>query len=643
MYIIEVIPLAALPPQVPQILSYFFSKPLSKGAIVEISVNNRRLTAIVISSVGIEEQKISLKKSGFQLKKLSAVLDETPRVSEAQFRIALWLSKNYYAPLSLCLKTVLPSFFGKKNYQTPAVDTQLPKPQQPAEITISLSPAQNTKEMLEPEIKKILAQQKQVLLILPEISLIDYFYNWLAGYYETTIIHGKIPVKKLYQNWKDIASGKTEIIIGTRQAVFSPFRNLGLIIVEDPSNEAYKSDMTPKYNTPDLVHNIASIYDCPVLYSARITDIKNYFYIKSGLYALKEKKPKKRPDIKIVDMVQEIKKGNFSALSHESKDAIKEYTDKRKKILIFSSRLGYSSLLVCRNCGSVGTCPKCSLPMKFYKTPEPILVCHRCSESKKAPPFCPNCNSSEIRATGIPGSQKLEEELIRLFSNQVEKPRILILDTSMVKNIKAEKEIISNLPAQAGLNNSGPVILIATQMIFSHRYDHLFDLILIPQTDSLMNLPDFKSEENLLYQLEKLLDFQAEKIIMQSYNPGNHILSTAVSGNYYNFYDGELEARKMLWYPPFVRLIKMSFAHIKKDTASYEARILAEKLKMALVQRKLQDKIRILGPSAGFIEKDKGRYVYNIILKIIPEQNPDEILKFVPSHWSVDVDPRSIL
>jgi len=637
MYILEVIPLASFPVQVPQLLSYFFTKYLPKGAVVEVLINNRRVPAIVVSSSPMEEQKISLKKSGFQLKKISAVLNEVPQVSEVQFKIALWLSKNYYAPLGLCLKTVLPSFFGKKNYETPVLNIQFTRPQQPVKVTIFLSPAKDAKAVLEPEIKKILAQQKQVLLILPEISLIDYFYNWLAGYHETAVIHGKVSVKKLYQYWKGIASGKIEIIIGTRQALFLPFKNLGLIIIEDPANEGHKSDMTPKYDTTSLARNTASIYGCPILYSARIADIKNYFYIKKGLYALKGKTSKKRPDIKIIDMVQEIKKDNFSALSYELRDVIKEYIDKKKKILIFSSRLGYSSLLVCRNCGSVGTCPKCSLPMKFYKTPELILVCHRCSESKKAPSFCPNCNSSEIKATGIPGSQKLYEEVSRLVSDYPEKPEILVLDTATVKNPKTEKEIVSKF------DGPGPVIVIATQMIFSHRYNYNFNLIGIPQTDALMNMPDFKSEENLLYQFEKLLDFNPEKIIMQTYNPENHALNTAVSGDYREFYDKELETRKMLWYPPFVRLIKVSFGHINKDRASYEARILAEKLKMVLAQRRLQDKMKMLGPSSGFIEKNRGRYMYNIVLKIIPEQKPDEILQFVPSHWSVDVDPRSIL
>src|SRR3989344_3085153 len=275
MHIVEVIPLTNLPAQVPQLLSYFFTRPLLRGTVVEVLINNRCVSAIVVSSAPMEEQKISLKKSGFQLKKISAIVNETPQVSSAQLKTALWLSKNYYAPLGLCLKPVLPSFFGKKNYETPAcvnrpaLDTGSAK-SKPVKVDIVLSSAKNAKAILEPEVKKIMAQKQQILLVLPEISLIDYFYGWLAGYYETAIIHGKIPPKKLYQNWNNISSGKTEIIIGTRQALFATFKNLGLIIIEDPTNEGYKSDMTPKYNTPSLARNTASIYGCPILYSTRI-------------------------------------------------------------------------------------------------------------------------------------------------------------------------------------------------------------------------------------------------------------------------------------------------------------------------------------------------------------------------------------
>lgn len=218
-----------------------------------------------------------------------------------------------------------------------------------------------------------------------------------------------------------------------------------------------------------------------------------------------------------------------------------------------------------------------------------------------------------------------------------ENPEIFIIDSSVLKSPKAEDELLKQI------ENSTSCICIATQMIFSHRYDKKFDLIGLPNIDSLTAIPDFRSEEQLIYQFYKLLDFEPEKVIIQTYHPDNPILSVLISGNYKGFYEKELQLRKLFWYPPFVRLVKLSFRHFDRQKAEYEARILGEKLKMVIVQRKLEGGIKLLGPSPAFVEKEKNLYIYNIVLKIMPGQRLDEILRFVPSHWMIDVDPHSIL
>src|SRR3989344_4331593 len=238
MYILEVIPIANLPPQVPQLLSYFFSKELPKGAIVEVVIGNRKVLAVVISSEPAENQKILLKKSSFQLKKISSIVSETPLVSETQFKIALWLSQNYFSPLGMCLKTVLPPFFLKQNLEPRMLNLEKSKfhlsGQEIQNSKLLLSRAKNIIKNITSEIKKTLRDKKQILLVV------------------------------------------AEIIIGTRQALFAPFTNLGLIIVEDPSNEAYKSDMSPKYNTVSLVKKIAKIYSAKLLFVSQAPDVDQY-------------------------------------------------------------------------------------------------------------------------------------------------------------------------------------------------------------------------------------------------------------------------------------------------------------------------------------------------------------------------------
>lgn len=638
MYIIEIIPLAALPSQVPQLLSYFFNSALPKGSTVEVLIGNRRVPAIVISCDSVEDQKAILKKSNFQLKKISSVISDSSSVTEVQFKIALWLSKNYFAPLGLSLKTILPLFFLNPKYLFSYPQSKLQNTETHVSSSLFIAvPAKQILEEMHDEVKKIIKQKQQILIMLPEISLIEYFYDFFAQYYETAVLHSKVQLKKIYTEWNKISSGEAEIIIGTRQSLFAPFNNLGMIFVEDPANAAYKSDMTPKYATMSLAEYVSKLYGCDLISSAHLPDIKNYFNSKKSNYNLRIKNSSKKTEIKVSDMVQEIKSGNFSLFSRELVDQIKEYAARDKKILLFSSRRGHSGFFLCENCGFIATCPNCSLPMRIHKMPEVMLICHHCSESKRAPDFCPNCNSHKIKNAGIPGSQKLYEETERVLLSLPNKQDIFLLDATTVKNTKIEKELLLKIKAV-----KAPIV-IATQMIFSHRYSLNFDLIGVPQADALINIPDFQSEEQLLYQFGKLLDFNPEKIIIQTYHSNNPVFSAILEQDFKNFYEKEFLARKLLWYPPYARLIKLSFKHSYKEKASYEARLLSEKLKMAIIQQKLSEKIRLLGPSPAFIEKEKSLYIYNIILKIRPEQKPDEILKFVPSHWSIDVDPKSIL
>ena len=255
------------------------------------------------------------------------------------------------------------------------------------------------------------------------------------------------------------------------------------------------------------------------------------------------------------------------------------------------------------------------------------------------PVNCPNCNSFKLKTQGPAGTQKIYDEVQKLITvSGAGKVPVQILDADVVKNETEEEEITNEV------KKNHTSVLIATQMIFSHRYGLRFDLIGVLNADSMISTPDFKTEERLFYQIEKLLDFQPKNIILQTYNPENRAILTASEGGYKDFYEKELETRKVFFYPPYSRLIKLTFRHKYKDKALYEARILSGKLKMAIAQMKLDQKVKLIDSHPSFVEKERGLFAYNIILKILPEfQDFREILKFVPSNWLIDVDPRSII
>lgn len=648
MYIIEVIPLSILPSNTPQLLSYFFNKKLEKGAVVEISLGNRRVCAIVVGSTPLEDQKISLKKSGFQLKKISNVISETPQISNVQFKIALWLSKYYYAPLGYCLKTVIPPFFLKKGCGlTIPLDKKDQRENIPPKPLFLLSGAKETLANLMPLIKKSVEELGQVALIIPDITTLQYFYENLSTNYEVTKIHSGLNNKKLYESWIKIKSGQTDIILGTRQALFVPFKNLKLLVIDDLLHEFYKSDMTPKYNTPNLAKMIANIYGAKIIFISPITGTEYYYHLKNKEYDLLDK-IKTRESLKVINMIEEIKDGNFSMFSQEFKNRLLfllNKTNQNNKILIFSPRRGHSGVLVCQNCHLAIKCQNCRTAYRVHKATELFLACHHCSRNIRIPENCPNCKSFKLKTVGPAGTQKIYEEVQKiLMFNNIKVP-VLILDTDVIKNDTEEEEVVQEI------KNPRTSIIISTQMIFSHRYSWNFDLIGVLNADSIINIPDFQTEDRLFYQIEKLLDFlpadrpgQPKNIILQTYNPDNEAIMVAGQGNHQQFYEKELEIRKIFSYPPYSRLIKLSYKHKNQNRASYEARILNEKLKMVLVQLGLSQKIKIIDSHPSFIEKEGGCFVYNIVLKTLPTlENFHEILKFVPSNWFIDVDPRTVI
>jgi primosomal protein N' (replication factor Y) len=254
------------------------------------------------------------------------------------------------------------------------------------------------------------------------------------------------------------------------------------------------------------------------------------------------------------------------------------------------------------------------------------------------PGNCSVCGNHNLKTVGPAGTQKIYDEIRAQLTTADIKATVLALDTDIVKNETEEEEIISEI------SKSKSAVLIATQMIFSHRFYLNFDLIAVINADALTNMPDFKSEENLFYQIEKLVNFEPKKLLIQTYNPENKLIEKTAEGDYTNFYDNELKLRQVLDYPPFFKLVKLTFKHTNRDKASYTAKVTTEKLKIAVARAKLEETIKIIEAGPSYIEREKGLYVYNIFLKVRENyQNINELLKYAGPGWIVDVEPRSLL
>lgn len=637
MQILEVIPLAMLPPHVPQLLSYFFDRELPTGAVVRVPVGNRAVTAVVVSSTPLEREKAALKRTDFQLKKISAVVSETPQADRSQLNLALWISKQYFAPLGQSLKTVLPPFFSRRGYRAalPSKTKRSPSPYKPL---IIVSRAKESAERMRPFILQTLQDGGQALLVAPELASAQYFADALADL-KPTLLHGGMRPKEHAARLEAIASGDARLVIGTRIALFAPFKDLLTVLVDDPSHEFYRSDMTPRYNTPDVARKLAERSGARLILVTPTLSANNIHGVENGFYETRDVKDSRRPEVEIIDMAQEIKTGNFSVLSRVFQNMLTESLRRGQRVLLYSSRRAYSGSLACQNCGVSVPCQNCSIPMRVHRSTEDMLVCYRCSAYQVLPSQCPNCASYKLRASGSPGSQKVEET-VRYFLDQngFTNMPTFILDSDLIRTPRQERELVDALRA------SPSHILIATQMVFSYRHRWDFDAIGVVNADALESAPDFRTQERLLYQLEKLLDFGPNRVLIQTYQSDSPLLAQFRQGNYNAFYSEELSTRKALGYPPFSRLVRLSFGHRDEQKAATEARILAERLKMAIAKLGLATKVQVFGPSPALVAKERGRSISGIVLKLSHTLGSlDTLLKYVPSRWLIDVDPRSVV
>src|SRR3989344_5539575 len=475
MYILEVTPLISIPRSQNQVLSYFYTEKLEIGSLVEVKINKRTIKALIVGSQNLKDLKIKLKKEAdFELKPILKVVQGPPLVNEKRLNLALWLSAKYYAPLGLCVKAVLPPFWDKKT-TLPRSDLESLKR---SDLAIS-----------------------QKLILIPEKIMAEYFLKKYSNE-NPVFLSSSTPNKEYFNIWQKVLNGEIKTIVGTRVALFLPFKNLKEIIVEDESNAAYRSDYTPKYDTGDLARRVAKEYGVKITINDLFPRVETYYELGEKMLP----KPRNKLfNISFANMVTEIKNANFSIFSVELKEQLDSATKQKNKVIIFVPRKGYAPYLLCQNCGYVHHCPKCEHVLVVHKTVA-SLKCHHCQNIQPILNICPNCNKSVLEYKGL-GIEKAEEKLIKLFKyRNITPPKILTLsgDTSP----KEEENIINQF------KDSTPVILLATQKILSYQHLLKADLVGILNLESLLNFVDFRAEEEALRTVF-ILSQMSEKTIIQ--------------------------------------------------------------------------------------------------------------------------------
>ena len=462
-------------------------------------------------------------------------------------------------------------------------------------------------------IEKKLKDNKSSIMLVPEISLtpqtVDRFIARF-GEDKIAVLHSKLSIGERFDQWNKIKDGRAKIVIGARSAIFAPVKDLGLIIIDEEHDESYKSEMSPRYDAKEIAEYIAKTNKIPLILGSATPDLKSYYKAQNGEITLltltKRANNSNLPVVEIVDLREELANGNKSMLSRKLQEEIHKNLLMNKQTILFLNRRGFSTFIMCRDCGYTVKCKRCDITMTYHKN-ENKLKCHYCGYEENVVKECPECHSKNIRYFGA-GTQKLEDEVHNIFPDAT----TIRMDVDTVSKKNSHEEILNKF------RNENINILIGTQMVVKGHHFPNVTLVGVIAADSSLNLGDFRANEKTFQTLTQVAGRAGRgeyegKVIVQTYNPDNYAIEYSKMQDYNLFYNTEIELRKQLKYPPFcdIILIDMSAKNIS------ELKNVAKNLHSYLKNRVINEKFGLLlySPVPSPVEKIKDRYRWRMIIK----------------------------
>ena len=479
---------------------------------------------------------------------------------------------------------------------------------------------------------------KEVIVLVPEISLTPQFVSIFKKRFgdNVAIMHSGLSDGERYDEYRKIKEGKVRVAIGARSCIFSPFKNLGLIIIDEEHTDTYKQDNNPRYDATDIALYRGRYNNIPVLLGSATPIIESYTRANLGVYKLLElpnRINKRLPSVELVDMKYEIRKGN-KILSNILIDSINDCLSKDEQVILLLNRRGYTTTVTCSDCGYVMKCPNCDIPLTYHKTHNK-MNCHYCDYTTYKVSICPSCGSKNITSFGL-GTEKLQEELERMFNTKV-----LRMDVDTTRNKGSHERILKSF------RNKEALILVGTQMIAKGLDFENVTLVGVVNGDATLNIPDYRAAERTFDLLNQVAGrsgrgLKSGKVIIQGFNLDHYSIKYASMHDYKSFYTEEMNIRKKLLYPPFIDL-----ALIKISSKDYE-----EAYKEAIKIKNYLDKykIKLLGPANSNISKINNKYYIQIILKYKSLKEIYDYLKYIVNIYKnnkkvnvdIDINPKKI-
>ncbi|EGO6719217.1 primosomal protein N' [Enterococcus faecalis] len=471
-------------------------------------------------------------------------------------------------------------------------------------------------------IAEVLNQGKTAIMLVPEISLTPQMVQRFKSRFgeHVAVMHSGLSQGEKYDEWRKIERGEAEVVVGARSAIFAPIENIGVIIIDEEHEASYKQEETPRYHARDLAIWRSEYHHCPVVLGSATPSLESRARAQKNVYqrlrlTQRANQAATLPTIDVVDMRQEVENGNVSSFSMSLQEKLQERLEKNEQSVLLLNRRGYSSFVMCRDCGYVLPCPNCDISLTLHMDSK-TMKCHYCGHEERIPYRCPNCGQDKIRYYGT-GTQKVEEELQTLLPDS----RILRMDVDTTRRKGAHEKILRTFgEGQAD-------ILLGTQMIAKGLDFPNVTLVGVLNADTALNLPDFRSSERTFQLLTQVSGRagRAEKpgeVIIQSFNPEHYAIQLAKAQDYEDFYTKEMYIRHRGDYPPYYFTVQITASHPEENEAAKQMFQIATKLKQGLSSQAI-----LLGPTPNAIMRVNNRYFYQVIIKYKQEPMLQPLLK----------------
>lgn len=490
---------------------------------------------------------------------------------------------------------------------------------------------------------------RQAIVLVPEIALTPQTVQRFAARFpgQVGLLHSQLSEGERYDTWRRARAGEIRVVVGPRSALFTPFTDPGLVVVDECHDDSYYQGDPPHYDARQAALHLAELAKAVCIFGSATPDLTQTYQAAQGRWryarltrrvqahsqAAPGQSAPELPPVRVIDMREELKAGNRSIFSRPLQAALEAVLGRGQQAILYLNRRGTATHVFCRDCGLVLKCPRCDLPLTYHG-PEQALLCHRCGYRRGMPHTCPNCKSSQIRQFGA-GTERVEAEVQKLFPQA----RTLRWDYETTRKKGAHAAILDHFAAHRA------DVLVGTQMLAKGLDLPLVTLVGVVLADVGLNLPDYAAAERTFQLLTQVAGRAGRsplggEVILQTFEPGSYALQAAAAHSYRQFYQRELEYRRQLGYPPFARLARLEIRHPDPSQAEAAAVRLADQIH-EWIETEGYRATEVIGPAPCFFSRLAGQYRWQIVLR---GPDPASLLRGrrLPD-WRVEIDPPSLL